>query len=99
MICPFCNNPTTCVTDSREAAEGREVRRRRECPECSKRFTTYEIAVEVNEGASEMTLTQAKRAIAQLLEAEQTGMRLMKEKLSEARDFAKKLLDEKPQEV
>ncbi|MDO4944251.1 MAG: transcriptional regulator NrdR [Ruminococcus sp.] len=41
MRCPFCNNEDTRVIDSRPS-EGKK-RRRRECPKCSRRFTTYEI--------------------------------------------------------
>lgn len=44
MYCPFCSSPETKVNDSRLVAEGRQVRRRRECLECGERFTTYEIA-------------------------------------------------------
>ncbi len=44
MYCPFCNHNDTRVIDSRLAAEGRQVRRRRECQECSERFTTFETA-------------------------------------------------------
>jgi transcriptional repressor NrdR len=40
--CPFCGHPEDRVVDSREAAEGGQVRRRRECLACSRRFTTYE---------------------------------------------------------
>lgn len=42
MRCPFCNAPDTRVIDSRLAAEGSQVRRRRECIECDERFTTFE---------------------------------------------------------
>ena len=42
MKCPFCNAPDTQVVDSRVNEEGPSVRRRRRCPKCSKRFTTYE---------------------------------------------------------
>ena len=42
MKCPFCNNNEDKVTDSRETSEGTAVRRRRECLECGRRFTTYE---------------------------------------------------------
>lgn len=42
MKCPYCENETTRVVDSREASE--KVRRRRECVECDRRFTTYETA-------------------------------------------------------
>jgi transcriptional repressor NrdR len=44
MHCPFCNHPETKVNDSRLAAEGQQVRRRRECLACLERFTTFETA-------------------------------------------------------
>jgi transcriptional repressor NrdR len=44
MFCPFCNADDTKVVDSRLVADGGQVRRRRECVECSERFTTYELA-------------------------------------------------------
>jgi transcriptional repressor NrdR len=44
MHCPFCGHADTKVTDSRLAAEGRQIRRRRECLACSERFTTFETA-------------------------------------------------------
>lgn len=42
MKCPFCGHPEDRVVDSREGKEGHVVRRRRECLDCSRRFTTYE---------------------------------------------------------
>lgn len=42
MMCPYCGNVETSVTDSRLADDGRSIRRRRECSKCGKRFTTYE---------------------------------------------------------
>lgn len=42
MKCPYCNNNEDKVIDSRETMEGVAVRRRRECINCGKRFTTYE---------------------------------------------------------
>ncbi len=43
MFCPFCRSSAdTRVVDSRPAAEGYSVRRRRECPQCQARFTTFE---------------------------------------------------------
>lgn len=44
MQCPFCDARATRVVDSRLAAEGSQVRRRRECPSCHTRFTTFETA-------------------------------------------------------
>ena len=42
MRCPFCSNPESKVVVSRPSDEGASIRRRRECLECHKRFTTYE---------------------------------------------------------
>lgn len=43
MTCPYCNAPDTRVIDSRPASEGGAIRRRRECENCGRRFTTYEL--------------------------------------------------------
>ncbi len=42
MRCPFCSNPETQVKDSRPSEDGTAIRRRRNCPECGGRFTTFE---------------------------------------------------------
>jgi transcriptional repressor NrdR len=44
MHCPFCTADDTKVIDSRLSNDGVSVRRRRECIECSERFTTFETA-------------------------------------------------------
>ena len=44
MHCPFCGDNSTRVIDSRLAADGDKVRRRRNCGSCGERFTTYETA-------------------------------------------------------
>ena len=43
MKCPICNCQDSRVLDSRPANEGASIKRRRECPACGKRFTTYEV--------------------------------------------------------
>ena len=43
MKCPFCEFHDSKVIDSRAAEEGNSIRRRRECLQCAKRFTTYEM--------------------------------------------------------
>lgn len=43
MKCPFCGFEESKVIDSRPTDEGQRIRRRRECLQCQKRFTTYEI--------------------------------------------------------
>jgi transcriptional repressor NrdR len=42
MKCPFCGNLGDKVVDSRESKEGEVIRRRRECLDCGRRFTSYE---------------------------------------------------------
>ena len=42
MKCPFCGDDNTRVIDSRPADDNEAIRRRRQCDECGKRFTTYE---------------------------------------------------------
>ena len=42
MICPFCGRLGDKVVDSREGREGEVIRRRRECQDCGRRFTSYE---------------------------------------------------------
>src|SRR5919199_3052594 len=42
MRCPFCGHKDSRVVDSRDIESGESIRRRRECPACSQRFSTYE---------------------------------------------------------
>ena len=42
MRCPFCSKNNDRVVDSRESRDGETIRRRRECLECRRRFTSYE---------------------------------------------------------
>ena len=65
MKCPFCDNPDTKVVDSRPTDEGQAIRRRRECEECGRRFTTYEKIEEiplivVKKDGSRQTFDRAK---------------------------------------
>ena len=43
MKCPFCGDQESKVVDSRHSEDGQSIRRRRECMNCQRRFTTYEI--------------------------------------------------------
>lgn len=47
MTCPFCGFKEDKVIDSRESKEGDSIRRRRECLDCGRRFTTYERTDEI----------------------------------------------------
>ena len=42
MLCPFCGHSSDKVVDSRESKESNSIRRRRECLDCNRRYTTYE---------------------------------------------------------
>jgi transcriptional repressor NrdR len=56
MHCPFCHHTDSRVVDSRTADDGTTIRRRRQCPECNRRFTTVEnasLAVVKRSGATE----------------------------------------------
>ena len=44
MHCPFCRHSDSRVVDSRTSDDGLSIRRRRQCPECHRRFTTIETA-------------------------------------------------------
>jgi transcriptional repressor NrdR len=48
MKCPYCGSFNNKVVDSRVSKEGLLIRRRRECDDCQKRFTTYEKVEEIN---------------------------------------------------
>jgi len=47
MLCPFCQHKEDKVIDSRESKEGDVIRRRRQCLQCERRFTTYERSDEI----------------------------------------------------
>ena len=73
MKCPFCSYRDSRVIDSRAAEGGTSVRRRRECPDCGRRFTTYEkyeetpLVVSKKDGRRE--LFDAKKLLGGLLKA------------------------------
>ena len=56
MNCPFCRHDDSRVVDSRSTDDGTSIRRRRQCPQCNRRFSTVEtasLAVVKRSGASE----------------------------------------------
>ena len=56
MRCPYCRHPDSRVVDSREAEDGKLIRRRRVCQKCEKRYTTVEesiLAIVKRSGATE----------------------------------------------
>lgn len=73
MKCPFCSHRDSRVIDSRAVEEGCSIRRRRECPNCGKRFTTYEKYEEtplvVSKKDDRRELFDGKKLLAGLLKA------------------------------
>ena len=73
MKCPFCYHRDSSVVDSRSVDDGSSIRRRRECPECGRRFTTYEkyeetpLVVSKKDGRRE--LFDSKKLLGGLLKA------------------------------
>ena len=73
MECPFCSYRDSRVIDSRAVEDGTSIRRRRECPDCGRRFTTYEkyeetpLVVSKKDGRRE--LFDAKKLLGGLLKA------------------------------
>ena len=50
MHCPFCRHADSRVVDSRTSDDGASIRRRRQCPQCQRRFTTIETASRLSPG-------------------------------------------------
>lgn len=73
MRCPFCSYHDSRVVDSRAVDDGASIRRRRECPDCGRRFTTYEkyeeapLLVSKKDGRRE--LFDAKKLLTGLIKA------------------------------
>lgn len=73
MRCPFCNYNDSRVVDSRSVDDGASIRRRRECPDCGRRFTTYEKYEEtplvVNKKDGRRELFESKKLLNGLIKA------------------------------
>lgn len=89
MICPFCSAPDTRVIDSRLADDGKQVRRRRECMDCSERFTTYEGAelnlpriVKTNDSRESFSEEKLRSGLCKALEKRPVSMEQIDESIS-----------------
>ena len=82
MRCPFCQCADTKVTDSRATDDGKAIRRRRECQQCGRRFTTYEMVEEVplivvkKDGRHELFV---RNTLAQEVSSEKIGEMVLRE--------------------
>src|SRR3989344_6898460 len=95
MRCLNCNNEDTKVIDSRVANDGVAIRRRRECPSCSFRFSTYE-EMEI------LDLSVAKRSGLRELYSRaklESGVRKAFEKLAISNEVFRKLISQIEQEI
>ena len=100
MKCPYCAHLGDKVVDSRESREGEVIRRRRECLECGKRFTSYERIDEIpymvvkKDGTRERF--ERQKLIGGLLKAcEKRPVKVAD--IEEIADMAEQLLIEKPE--
>lgn len=100
MKCPYCGHPGDKVVDSRESKEGEVIRRRRECLECGRRFTSYERIDEIpymvvkKDGKRERF--ERQKLVAGLLKAcEKRPVRVAA--LEEVADRVESALQEKPE--
>lgn len=89
MYCPFCHALDTKVIDSRLVAEGSQVKRRRACPLCHERFTTFETP------ALDMPWIIKRDGRREVFNIKnlQTGMHRALEKRSVSADAVQKILD------
>jgi len=98
MNCPYCNNPETKVNDSRESKDGSDIRRRRECIKCEKRFSTIEkvlkldLEVEKSNGEVEVfNLQKIKRSLLKACEKRPVTLEQIEEVVSNILNDLKKV--------
>jgi transcriptional repressor NrdR len=90
MKCPFCGESEDKVIDSRLSKNGNEIRRRRECLECARRFTTYERIEEI----PIMIIKKDGRREVFLRDKVRTGMQKACEKLDISMNAIEDFLDD-----
>jgi len=103
MKCPFCSKTDTHVLESRTVEEGLELRRRRVCEGCSKRFTTYEKTknhvlwvVKKNGGREPFEREKLKRGILRAIEKRPVALGLVDEIIDRVE---REMLKKKSQEI
>lgn len=81
MKCPFCQNTESKVLDSRSADEINAIRRRRECLNCGKRFTTYEtiettplLVIKRNQSRQPFNIEKLRRGLIRACEKRPVGI-------------------------
>ena len=103
MKCPYCGTLESKVVDSRPAEEGTSIRRRRECLECHKRFTTYETVeslplIVIKKDGSRQTFDRDKLLGSMLKACEKRSVPLAKQR-ELAREIEQSLQNDMEREV
>ena len=103
MKCPYCGTLESKVVDSRPAEEGTSIRRRRECLECHKRFTTYETVeslplIVIKKDGSRQTFDRDKLLGSMLKACEKRSVPLAKQQ-ELAREIEQSLQNDMEREV
>ena len=103
MKCPYCENEDSKVIDSRHTEDGRAIRRRRECVNCGKRFTTYEtiestpiLVVKTNGTRQAFDISKIKSGIIKACEKRPVPMQKIDEIVA---DIQKQIYNSMEQEV
>lgn len=103
MKCPFCNYGDSKVVDSRPAYDGNSIRRRRECLECGKRFTTYEkvevVPLMVVKKSGQREVFDSDKILVGMIKACEKRPIAMDKLENIARDIEKELLNTMEREV
>lgn len=102
MQCPFCQHQDSSVLESRESEDGQVTRRRRECGECGKRFTSYErvegpqlLVVKKNGRREQFDRAKIRRGIARAVEKRSISSDLVDELVDQVeREMLKKSTSE-----
>jgi len=101
MKCPYCGQDSTNVVDTRESSE--RVRRRRECGECERRFTTYETVekydIEVSKRGGEVEEFDEEKIRSGIERAAEKTSMEEEEIESAVEDVKRKVMDEKQVEA
>lgn len=103
MRCPYCGNLTHKVIDTREANDGEAIRRRRECLQCHRRFTTYEtvesIPYYVIKRNGQREIFSRQKVLAGLLKACEKRQVPLRELEKIVEEVEQKLMDKKDREI
>lgn len=101
MNCPYCSGPNIKVIDSREAKDGSTIKRRRECLDCQKRFSTIEkvlkldLEVKKSDGTiEEFNISKIKKSLLKACDKRPITLEQIQEVISSILDDLKKVTED-----